>query len=117
MTHRSTRSISRRKFLALGSCVGIVGCVEQIGESSSEAEQFEHSDPEPQELLTREFTVPLSYDFDDLIEHIVSGGVSQDGIPAIDEPYFITADAAENIESGDPVFGVVIQNRGEYPRL
>ena len=41
-----------------------------------------------------------------LREAAVSGGPPKDGIPAIEDPQFVGADAADFLDPGDPVFGV-----------
>jgi hypothetical protein len=49
-------------------------------------------------------------------EEILSGGPPKDGIPAILEPEFVTADKAAYLDPDDQVIGVVIGNQARaYP--
>ncbi|MEV4916241.1 DUF3179 domain-containing protein [Streptomyces tirandamycinicus] len=53
-----------------------------------------------------------------LAEAAVSGGPGKDGIPAVDEPRFVTAGEARFLDDDDVVFG--LEHRGEvraYPQL
>jgi hypothetical protein len=50
------------------------------------------------------------------LEEIAWGGVAVDGIPALDNPKMIAADAATYLNPGDPVFGVEINGDARaYP--
>ena len=50
------------------------------------------------------------------LEEIVWGGVSVDGIPSLDDPELIAADAADYLEASDLVFGVEINGDARaYP--
>jgi hypothetical protein len=53
-----------------------------------------------------------------LRDNAVSGGPPKDGIPSIDEPEFVSADAASSIlDPGDPVFGLATENQVKaYPQ-
>ncbi|MFQ5880454.1 MAG: DUF3179 domain-containing protein [Dehalococcoidia bacterium] len=42
------------------------------------------------------------------IHQIVWGGVARDGIPALSNPPMLTAEAAEYLSPGDPVFGICV---------
>lgn len=56
-------------------------------------------------------------ELDALADAVVSGGPGRDGIPPIDEPRFIDADAADFLSGDEPVFG--LRHRGEvkaYPQ-
>lgn len=69
--------------------------------------------PGTDELPTREATVPLANELDAFERSARSGGVGQDGIPAIDDPSIgEISEGDELIESGDIVFGV--SRNGEY---
>lgn len=55
----------------------------------------------------REPVVSLSYELSALEEDALDGGVPKDGIPSIDDPSFDDSDwGDENLDAGDPVFGV-----------
>lgn len=66
----------------------------------------------------RERGLPNMYDFDELRRNIRSGGPPKDGIPSIDEPKFIDAQAGDQIlDPGDVVFGVTGETeRKAYPQ-
>jgi hypothetical protein len=50
------------------------------------------------------------------VEEVVWGGVRVDGIPALDNPAFIAADAANYLQPQEPVFGVSINgDHRAYP--
>ncbi|MEF8776296.1 MAG: DUF3179 domain-containing protein [Haloarculaceae archaeon] len=51
-------------------------------------------------------TLPLPGAPADLRDAARSGGPPKDGIPSIDDPQFVAADAADYLDPGDPVFGV-----------
>lgn len=63
-------------------------------------------------------TVPVHHELEEYLDEIRSGGVSEDGIPAIDDPKSMSADEADDLlDPGDPVFGV--ERNGEaraYPQ-
>lgn len=67
---------------------------------------------------TADRSIHRDYVRDTLLEEMVSGGVPQDGIPAIDEPSFVpAADAPGQLEDRSPVFGVVIDGTARaYPQ-
>ena len=62
--------------------------------------------------------VSLSYDYGDAADAAESGGVGQDGIPSIDNPEFGgPAVGHDNMDPGDPVFGVVLEGQARaYPQ-
>ncbi|SDX91628.1 DUF3179 domain-containing (seleno)protein [Halopenitus persicus] len=73
------------------------------GDGSSDRSATERSGPP-----TRDETLPLPMDASSLRNRAISGGPPKDGIPAIDDPQFVTAAAAaERLNPGDPVFGLV----------
>ena len=51
-------------------------------------------------------------ELDALADAVVSGGPGRDGIPPIDEPQFVTADAASFLGDDEPVFG--LNHRGQF---
>jgi hypothetical protein len=58
----------------------------------------------------------LGHDVETIRGEITSGGVPKDGIPAIDDPQFASADEA-TVDSGDPVFGAVRDGEAKaYPQ-
>jgi len=57
-------------------------------------------------LPLAEATLPLPDAPGNLRDAARSGGPPKDGIPSIDDPRFVGADAADFLEPGDPVFGV-----------
>ncbi len=59
----------------------------------------------------------LAYERDRIREGVVSGGVSKDGIPAIDDPTVVDASSASFLRDEDVVFGVVRGGTATaYPR-
>jgi hypothetical protein len=67
---------------------------------------------------TREQDRPLAYELEHLADEAISGGVPKDGIPAIDEPEFMSASEADRfLEPDDVVIGLVIEGEARaYPR-
>lgn len=58
----------------------------------------------------------LGHEIETLSENVVSGGVSKDGIPSIDDPQFRPAADAQ-LDDGEPVFGVVREDEAKaYPQ-
>lgn len=50
------------------------------------------------------------------LDEIVSGGPPKDGIPPIDEPVFVQADAARHLDPREPVIGLIINGDARaYP--
>jgi hypothetical protein len=93
---------------ALGGCAGSddnPNAVETDRTTTTAAETAtatsETTTPPPTTSETRH----VPYDPATLRENVVSGGVPKDGIPAIDDPQFSSADDAD-IPDDDPVFGV-----------
>ena len=95
--------LTRRAWLgAVGAAglAGLAGCGGVGGESTPEPTA---SGPEPP---TADQSLALGHDIETISNSLVSGGVSKDGIPSIDEPTFTTSEAA-TLDDGEPVFGVV----------
>jgi hypothetical protein len=93
---------SRRAFLAAAAAVGTAGCLDAVGRLTGDEADGDGSEPP----LADE-RLPLEYETETLAENVVSGGVSKDGIPSIDEPSFESAGAADGrLDDGDVVFGV-----------
>lgn len=63
-------------------------------------------------------SVPLSFPLETYAQNALSGGPGKDGIPAIDNPQFVSADEADRFLSpNDIVFGVVLHNQAKaYPQ-
>jgi len=109
MTHR----LSRRRALVLagGGVAALAGC---IGDDSEEDDANGGSSTESETTIDGplplvEPTVPLQYDLDRFAAEAVNGGPSKDGIPSIDDPNFDSAEEGdEDLDPGDPVFGVEI---------
>ena len=126
--------VSRRHLLGIGAA-GLAVAAGCLGSGSGTTEPVDLEPPEPyaDPLDDVRFdTTPDStgrppvsdrrlhrdYDRDVLLEEMISGGVPQDGIPAIDEPSFVSADdASGQLEGRSPVFGVVIDGTARaYPQ-
>ena len=108
---------SRRGFLAAtaaAAVAGVAGCLGSLGGPSSSASDS----PTGVEPPTGGTERPVEYANERLRENVVSGGVSKDGIPAIDEPRFESAgDADDRLGDGDVVFGVVRDGEARaYPQ-
>jgi len=66
---------------------------------------------------TADRDLALPDDTDALSAATVTGGVGSDGIPSIDDPSFVSRDAADQLDGGDPVLGVVRDGVARaYPR-
>jgi hypothetical protein len=105
---------TRRGVLALG--VGVTGALAGcLGGLSGGGSSSPSPSPSPTitssggEPPTAEHAPLVAYDPARLREETVSGGVPKDGIPAIDDPTFVgaDADAAGFLRDEDVVFGVV----------
>jgi len=117
-----TRPTSRRAFLASVGVASVAGCLGggQTGGSDGAApDGSDTPDPtaEPQTTATDEPSGAPPPTVDDRLvlpmepsaieNEAVSGGPPKDGIPSIDEPSFVSADAvADRFDPGDPVFGL-----------
>jgi hypothetical protein len=106
--------------LGVGLAGSVAGCLGGAG-SGAEAEPSPSSstqataDPPAPPTLDRGPIV--AHDAGRLRDATVSGGVPQDGIPSIDEPSVVAADAAGFMRDDDLVFGVVADGTARaYPR-
>jgi hypothetical protein len=128
MSDRSPgRRPGRREFLlgagaattALAGCTGAGGTNRDArdtdGAEPSGSDGPPGSDGEPP---TREAEVPLAYDLDAFERNARSGGVGQDGIPAIDDPAIGDVDTGDDLlDPGDVVFGVELDGEARaYPQ-
>ncbi|MFA1609652.1 DUF3179 domain-containing protein [Halobellus rubicundus] len=116
------RAPTRRAFLAAVGVASLAGCLggrtpggalgsgDETGVSTTaESQEF----PFPTTGETR----PLPATPSSIREDAVSGGPPKDGIPSIDDPAFVSAEAAEGLRPGDPVFGVARGgDRKAYPQ-
>ncbi|MFP4590319.1 MAG: DUF3179 domain-containing protein [Halobacteriales archaeon] len=109
---------SRRALLAAVGGVALAGC---LGDDDASADDGgatptasrgatpELDPPTPPDVADApplsKRPVHLAHDRATLLENVVSGGVSRDGIPAIDDPRFAPADGVD-LADGDPVFGL-----------
>jgi len=80
--------------------VGGDGGSTTVGEGRDDPDRSEAGPP------TADARLPLPDEPAALREAAVSGGPPKDGIPAIDDPQFVGADATDFLDPGDPVFGV-----------
>jgi hypothetical protein len=105
---------TRRGALALG--VGLAGALSGcLGGSSGSPESSESSTSSPAPSTTADSAVGppaadrspyIPYEASRLRSATVSGGVTKDGIPSVDEPSFLDASVAA-LDDGEIVFGVV----------
>jgi hypothetical protein len=105
---------TRRGALALG--VGLAGALAGcLGGSSGSPESSESSTSSPAPSTTADSAVGppaadrspyVPYEASRLRSATVSGGVTKDGIPSVDEPSFLDASVAA-LDDGEIVFGVV----------
>ena len=123
--HRSNR-LSRRTVLTgagVLSLTGLAGCLDGVdvldrssgrGTSGGDGDQDVSRDPPP----TVDRNLPEDYRNDELTDAVLSGGPGEDGIPSIDEPVFVEADAQPSIlDDDDPVFGVELNGESKaYPQ-
>jgi hypothetical protein len=105
---------SRRQFLALAGLSAVAGCTGSASESNSgdgaeptgaatAVGATAGADAVP--TATDRLVLPMSPT--ELRQNAMSGGPPKDGIPSIDHPEFVTPDAVDYLDPGDPVFGVV----------
>ncbi|MFB6256900.1 MAG: DUF3179 domain-containing protein [Haloplanus sp.] len=112
---------TRRGLLALG--VGVVGttagCLGGIGSGSgseSETSPSRTADASPGPPTTDRVPI-VPHDASRLRDATVSGGVPKDGIPSVDDPTVVGADAATFLRDDDVVFGVVADETARaYPQ-
>ena len=91
--------LTRRHLLATTGIAALAGC--------SSGDDGGTTLSGPLDLPTADGRLPLPAEPAALREEARSGGPSKDGIPSIDDPSFIEPDAADFLDPGDPVFGVV----------
>lgn len=133
MGHRiQNRRLGRRRFLAgagigasaLAGCTGSGGAADGArdadgadgaGGSSAADEGLPGTEGEPP---TRDPGVDLMNELATFERHARSGGVGQDGIPAIDDPAIDDAEGGDGLmEPGDVVFGVELDGEARaYPQ-
>lgn len=78
-----------------------------------------HSGENEKNLIpTIKISVPLSFPLEKFSQNVLSGGPGKDGIPAIDEPQFVSPEDADRfLDADDIVFGVELQGLAKaYPR-
>ncbi|WP_323191811.1 DUF3179 domain-containing protein [Halostella sp. PRR32] len=93
---------TRRAFLAATAVVGTAGCLDAVNQLTG---GDRGGDGTPPPFADR--ALPVEYEPTALAENVVSGGVSKDGIPSVDEPRFEDADAADGrLIDRDVVFGI-----------
>lgn len=138
---------SRRAFLAAAAtgAAAVAGCVDLLTGQDADAREealagaddtagtparegpveppeWEEGGATPDELdvdvPVKEATIAVPYELGELEADAVSGGVPKDGIPSIDDPLFDdVAYGNENMDPGDPVFGVEIDGEAKaYPQ-
>ncbi|MCL7416799.1 MAG: DUF3179 domain-containing protein [Halalkalicoccus sp.] len=110
---RSTRRTLLGAMAGLG-VTSLAGCLG--GRDGRDGERSAGDGNADADLPTAETRLHLAHDLEHLRENTVSGGVSKDGIPSIDEPTF--ADAADvDLADGAPVFGVIRNGEARaYPQ-
>ena len=88
--------------------------VEKIAAAARAAEQVSLTEGIP----VNDHVVPLTLSLESFARHAVSGGPGKDGIPAIDQPRFVSVKEADGfLDPGDIVFGVVLHNEiRAYPQ-
>ncbi|WP_331235980.1 DUF3179 domain-containing protein [Natronorarus salvus] len=128
MTERNERRLTRRALLAtMGvSTAALAGCTGSgsegpygTGDDGTDADRERGEDgDESEDPPTREAVVPLEHDLESFTESVFSGGVSQDGIPSIDDPEFESMDEVDGrLDDGDPVFAVEVEGDARaYPQ-
>jgi len=107
--------LNRRSFLAATGATALAGCLGGPGAEAATSTPTAGSDgtiEAPTESSrggppTAGAPLPLPFDPADLRDRAVSGGPAKDGIPAIDDPSFVSADeVGDALDPGDPVFGL-----------
>jgi len=88
--------------------IGLTGC---LGGSQTEPQPETTDTGSPAGASNKgppraDTSLHLGHDDETLRDNVVSGGVSEDGIPSIDDPTFAAA-ADADLDDGEPVFGVV----------
>lgn len=90
--------LPRRHLLVAAGSTALTGCIGSNSESTDFTESLE--------LPAADEQLPLPTTADALTEEARSGGPPKDGIPSIDDPSFLSAEAVDFLDPGDPVFGV-----------
>jgi hypothetical protein len=117
-----SRLTSRRALLAAVGAASVAGCLggrqsDDTGASDGDPTDTPEPTAEPQPTTetpgggaappTADTRLTLPMDPPAIESEAVSGGPPKDGIPSIDDPSFVSADAvADRFEPGDPVFGL-----------
>ncbi|QFU84735.1 DUF3179 domain-containing protein [Natronorubrum aibiense] len=109
--------LSRRHVIRTAGSVGLAalaGCLNRSDAFGRGADE----DTSVGEPPIADRSLPEEYTTDELEDASLSGGPGQDGIPAIDEPQFISAETPPtNLADGDPVFGVELNGESKaYPQ-
>jgi hypothetical protein len=119
--------LSRRRLLAAVGLTALAGCnsgastartggtaTGERGDETTDERGDETTDERGDETADERVTLPVADERlplpaspERLRREARSGGPPKDGIPAIDEPAFVGAEAADFLDPGDPVFGVV----------
>jgi hypothetical protein len=95
----------------------LAGCLGGREEAESEQSVGESEGTSATDLPTAETRLHLAHDPESLRDNTVNGGASKHGIPSIDSPQFVAADAADFLDPGDPVFGVARDGEAKaYPQ-
>lgn len=114
--------LSRRRLIQGGALAGLagVGGVAACSLSRPGNNNAESGAPRP---LTGRADGPVGpagspHDLDDFASNVQSGGPPPDGIPSIDDPVFVNAEAADFLDPDDIVFGHVVDGEPRaYPQL
>jgi len=113
-------ALSRRQFLTAAALSSLAGCtgagtVSDPGGATDESGSTGGAGPDA--VPTSDEGLPLPTEPSALRRQARSGGPAKDGIPSIDEPEFVGADAADYLDPGDPVFGVARDGTAKaYPQ-
>ena len=108
------RRVRRRRFLAAVGATALAGCLGgEATEPAADATRTAGSG-----VPTADEPLPLPMEPAALSDRAVSGGTSKDGIPAIDDPTFVSAgEAPAGLGPEDPVFGVTLNGTVKaYPQ-
>lgn len=115
--------LSRRRLLAVtagSGAIAIAGCLDQLtsNDARAVAEDSANNPPEEKLLPVRDHDVPMAHDLTTFEANAVSGGVSKDAIPSIDDPVFDDVAYGDSIlDPGDPVFGLELDGEARaYPQ-
>jgi hypothetical protein len=106
--------VSRRQVLAAAGLSALAGCTTGASSGATPTASARPTDDPGTEtdssveaaVPTAAEQLPLPMTPDALRENARSGGPPKDGIPSIDDPAFVAADAVDFLAPGDPVFGV-----------